>query len=52
MLAGIKSMKVVDAEVVTDEELGGGHLHTHESGVADHLAHNEEHAVQLARSIV
>ena len=37
---------------MTDEELGGAALHTMESGVADHLAYNEEHALQISRSIV
>ena len=51
-LGGPPLVQAATGEVVTDEELGGGYLHTHESGVADHLAHNEEHAVQLARTIV
>ena len=37
---------------MTDEELGGAEIHTMESGVADHLAYNETHAIQIARSIV
>lgn len=51
-LGGPPLVQAATGEVVTDEELGGAHLHTHESGVADHLAHSEEHAIQLARSIV
>lgn len=51
-LGGPPLVQAATGEVVTDEELGGAHLHTHESGVADHLAYNEEHAIQLARAIV
>ena len=39
-------------EVVTAEELGGGDLHTRRSGVADHLAVNDEDALAIVRSIV
>jgi 3-methylcrotonyl-CoA carboxylase beta subunit len=45
-------VQAATGEIVTDEELGGADLHTHESGVADHLAYNEIHAIQIARSIV
>lgn len=38
--------------MVTDEELGGATLHSEQSGVSDHLAYNENHAFQLARSIL
>jgi 3-methylcrotonyl-CoA carboxylase beta subunit len=38
--------------VVTAEELGGGDVHTRLSGVADHLAENDAHALELVRSIV
>ncbi len=37
---------------MTDEELGGATLHSEESGVSDHLAYNEQHAFQKARSIL
>ena len=51
-LGGPPLVQAATGEVVTDEELGGADLHTKESGVADHLAYNELHAIQLARSIV
>ena len=38
-------------EVVTAEELGGGEMHTSISGVADHLAENDQHALQICRNI-
>lgn len=37
---------------MTAEELGGAHLHTTTSGVADHLAENEAHAFSITRSIL
>ena len=37
---------------MSEEQLGGARLHCEESGVSDHLAHNETHALQLARAIV
>src|SRR5439155_14693511 len=37
---------------VTAEELGGADVHTRRSGVADYLAHSDEHALALARGIV
>ncbi len=37
---------------MTPEELGGGELHCSTSGVADHLAESEEHAISITRSIV
>ena len=51
-LGGPPLVKAATGEVVTAEELGGGYLHTHKSGVADHLADNDTHAVQIVRSIV
>ncbi|RYF05625.1 MAG: methylcrotonoyl-CoA carboxylase, partial [Deltaproteobacteria bacterium] len=39
-------------EEVGAEELGGGSMHTHKSGVCDHLADGEEHALQLCRDAV
>ncbi|MFF2108573.1 carboxyl transferase domain-containing protein [Rhodococcus koreensis] len=51
-LGGPPLVKAATGEVVTAEELGGGHLHTHKSGVADHLADNDAHALQIVRSIV
>ena len=45
-------VKAATGEVVTAEELGGGDVHTRISGVADHLAENDAHALYLARRIV
>ena len=50
-LAGPPLFKAAIGEDVTAEELGGGYTHTHISGVADHLAKNEEDAIQICRSI-
>ena len=36
---------------MTSEDLGGGLVHTKISGVSDHLAENEEHAIWLGRNI-
>lgn len=51
-LGGPPLVKAAIGEVVTAEELGGGELHARTSGVADHLAENDEHALQLLREIV
>ena len=51
-LAGPPLVKAATGEVVTAEELGGGDVHTRLSGVVDHLAQNDLHALSLARSIV
>ena len=51
-LAGPPLVKAATGEVVGAEELGGGDVHTRLSGVADHLADNDEHALALARQIV
>jgi len=51
-LAGPPLVKAATGEVVTAEELGGGDVHTRLSGVADHLAENDAHALALARRIV
>ena len=51
-LAGPPLVKAATGEIVTAEQLGGADLHTRVSGVADHLAENDEHALTLARSIV
>ncbi len=45
-------MKAATGEVVTAEDLGGGDVHTRLSGVADHLAENDTHALALARQAV
>jgi 3-methylcrotonyl-CoA carboxylase beta subunit len=51
-LAGPPLVKAATGEVVTAEELGGGDVHTRLSGVADHLANDDLHALELARSVV
>ncbi|MEZ5499887.1 MAG: carboxyl transferase domain-containing protein [Steroidobacteraceae bacterium] len=51
-LGGPPLVKAATGEVVTAEDLGGGDVHTRLSGVADHLAENDAHALSLARSIV
>ena len=51
-LGGPPLVKAATGEVVSAEELGGGDVHTRLSGVADHLAQNDTHALQLARRIV
>ena len=51
-LGGPPLVKAATGEVVTAEDLGGGDVHTRLSGVADHLAQNDTHALALARSIV
>ncbi len=45
-------VKAATGEVVSSEDLGGGDVHTRLSGVADHLAENDEHAIAIARNIV
>jgi 3-methylcrotonyl-CoA carboxylase beta subunit len=51
-LGGPPLVRAATGEVVTAEELGGGEVHTRVSGVADHLAENDEHALQIVRDIV
>ncbi len=51
-LAGPPLVKAATGEVVSAEELGGADVHCRESGVADHYAENDEHALQLARQAV
>ncbi|MBE8167925.1 MAG: methylcrotonoyl-CoA carboxylase [Shewanella sp.] len=51
-LAGPPLVKAATGEEVTAEELGGAEVHTKISGVADHLAQNDEHALELARNAV
>jgi 3-methylcrotonyl-CoA carboxylase beta subunit len=51
-LGGPPLVKAATGEVVTAEDLGGGDVHTRLSGVADHLAQNDMHALQLARTAV
>ena len=51
-LAGPPLVKAATGEVVTSQELGGADVHCRESGVADHYANNDQHALQLARQSV
>ncbi len=51
-LGGPPLVKAATGEVVSAEDLGGGDVHTRLSGVADHLAHNDLHALALARQAV
>jgi len=51
-LGGPPLVKAATGEVVTAEDLGGGDVHTRLSGVADHLAENDLHALALARNVV
>ncbi|MBY5972211.1 methylcrotonoyl-CoA carboxylase [Ferrimonas balearica] len=51
-LAGPPLVRAATGEVVTAEDLGGGDLHTRLSGVADHLAEDDAHALELARAEV
>ena len=51
-LAGPPLVEAATGEVVSAEELGGGDVHTRISGVADHYANNDQHALQLARRCV
>ncbi|KAK4053538.1 hypothetical protein OIV83_001706 [Microbotryomycetes sp. JL201] len=51
-LAGPPLVKAALGEEVDNETLGGGHMHTTESGVVDHLAVNDSHAIAIARSSV
>lgn len=51
-LGGPPLVKAAIGEVVTAEELGGGDLHAKTSGVVDHLAENDRHALQIVRDIV
>ena len=51
-LGGPPLVKAATGEVVTAEELGGGELHSRTSGVTDHLAENDPHALGIARRIV
>ncbi len=51
-LGGPPLVKAATGEEVTAEELGGGDLHARESGVVDHLAVDDRHALALARDAV
>ncbi|HEX7975531.1 MAG TPA: carboxyl transferase domain-containing protein [Anaerolineales bacterium] len=51
-LAGPPLVKAATGEDVSAEELGGADVHTRLSGVADHFAENDDHAIEICRSIV
>jgi 3-methylcrotonyl-CoA carboxylase beta subunit len=51
-LGGPPLVKAATGEVVSAEDLGGGDVHTRLSGVADHLAQNDLHALSLAREVI
>ncbi|MEL6220601.1 MAG: carboxyl transferase domain-containing protein [Pseudomonadota bacterium] len=51
-LAGPPLVKAATGEVISAEDLGGGDVHTRLSGVADHLAEDDAHALALARQAV
>jgi 3-methylcrotonyl-CoA carboxylase beta subunit len=51
-LGGPPLVKAATGEVVTAEELGGGDVHARTSGVADHLAEDDDHALEIVRRIV
>ena len=50
-LGGPPLVKAATGEVVTAEELGGGDVHTRISGVSDHLADDDAHALEIIRSV-
>jgi 3-methylcrotonyl-CoA carboxylase beta subunit len=51
-LGGPPLVKAATGEVVSAEELGGADVHSRQSGVTDHLAQNDAHAIGIARSIL
>ncbi|MGE4305715.1 MAG: carboxyl transferase domain-containing protein [Novosphingobium sp.] len=51
-LAGPPLVQAATGEVISAEDLGGGDLHSRKSGVVDHLAENDEHALSIVRDIV
>ncbi|WP_439471897.1 carboxyl transferase domain-containing protein [Brevundimonas sp.] len=51
-LAGPPLVKAATGEVISAEELGGAETHGRKSGVVDHVAENDEHALEIVRSIV
>ncbi len=51
-LAGPPLVKAATGEEISAEDLGGGELHARKSGVVDHLADNDEHALSIVRDIV
>jgi 3-methylcrotonyl-CoA carboxylase beta subunit len=51
-LGGPPLVKAATGEIVSAEDLGGGEVHARKSGVADHLAEDDDHALEIIRSIV
>ena len=51
-LGGPPLVKAATGEVISAEELGGAEVHCRQSGVADHYADNDEHALHLARTVI
>jgi 3-methylcrotonyl-CoA carboxylase beta subunit len=51
-LGGPPLVKAATGEVISAEDLGGGDLHARKSGVVDHLAQNDDHALSIVRDIV
>jgi 3-methylcrotonyl-CoA carboxylase beta subunit len=51
-LGGPPLVKAATGEIVTAEDLGGGDVHCRTSGVTDHLAENDEHALEITREII
>lgn len=51
-LGGPPLVKAATGEVVTAEDLGGADVHCRQSGVTDHFANNDEHAIAIARRVV
>ncbi len=51
-LGGPPLVKAATGEIVSAEDLGGGDVHARQSGVVDHLANDDTHALQIVRSIV
>ncbi|AXB75204.1 carboxyl transferase domain-containing protein [Novosphingobium sp. P6W] len=51
-LAGPPLVQAATGEIISAEDLGGGDLHSRKSGVTDHLAEDDEHALTIVRDIV
>ena len=51
-LAGPPLVKAATGEEISAEDLGGGDMHGKKSGVVDHVADNDEHALTIVRDIV
>jgi 3-methylcrotonyl-CoA carboxylase beta subunit len=51
-LAGPPLVKAATGEEISAEDLGGGDLHARQSGVVDHLAENDDHALSIVRDVV